>query len=60
MKLYNPLKKDSFFMQFGFNSPNWRRYSLNNLERQNKEVKKKKPKTLMEFLNAKTEKRKDK
>ncbi len=24
MKMYDPLKKDSFEMQFGFKSPNWR------------------------------------
>jgi len=23
MKIYDPLKKDSFEMQFGFKSPNW-------------------------------------
>tara|TARA_R100000908_G_C3720017_1_gene123157 strand:- start:67 stop:189 length:123 start_codon:yes stop_codon:yes gene_type:complete len=24
MKIYDPEKKDSFVMQFGFKSPNWR------------------------------------
>lgn len=23
MKMYDPVKKDSFVMQFGFKSPNW-------------------------------------
>ncbi len=29
MKMYNSEKKDSFEMQFGFKSPNWRPKSTN-------------------------------
>ena len=43
MKLYNPKLKDSFVMQFGFNSPNFTRSSLNSLKLQ-KETKKRKKK----------------
>ena len=42
MKLYNPKIKNSFQMQFGFQSPNWNRCSVNNLELQEKTKKKKK------------------
>ena len=41
MKIYNPLKKDSFIMQFGFTSPNWERCSVNSLKLQKKTKKKK-------------------
>ena len=41
MKMYDPFKKDSFVMQFGFHSPNWDRCSINNLKRQRKTKKKK-------------------
>lgn len=42
MKLYNPIKKNSFIMQFGFQSPNWKKCSIENLERQIKTKKKEK------------------
>ena len=42
MKLYNPKIKNSFQMQFGFQSTNVRKCSVNNLERQEKDKKKKK------------------
>tara|TARA_R100001086_G_scaffold220305_1_gene137177 strand:- start:1672 stop:1797 length:126 start_codon:yes stop_codon:yes gene_type:complete len=41
MKLYNPKTKNSFQMQFGFQSPNWNKCSIDNLERQEKNRKKK-------------------
>ncbi len=42
MRLYNPKIKNSFIMQFGFQSPNWNRCSVNSLELQHKTKKKKK------------------
>lgn len=41
MKLYNPKIKNSFQMQFGFQSPNWKKCSVDNLVRQARAKKKK-------------------
>ena len=41
MKMYDPKKKDSFVMQFGFHHPDWTRCSVNNLILQRKNKKKK-------------------
>ncbi len=41
MKFYNPRKKNSFQMQFGFQSPTWKKCSDENLVRQHKNKKKK-------------------
>ena len=36
MKFYNPRKKNSFQMQFGFQSPTWNKCADDNLQRQKK------------------------
>ena len=41
MKIYKPLIKDTFVMQFGFRSPNWERAAVNSLKLQMKTKKKK-------------------
>jgi hypothetical protein len=46
MNLYNPRKKNSFQMQFGFQSPSWKKCSVDSLELQEKTKKKKKSEVL--------------
>ena len=46
MNLYNPRKKNSFQMQFGFQSPSWSIAGVNSLELQAKSKKKKKSEVL--------------
>lgn len=41
MRLYNARIKNSFQMQFGFQSPSWRKCSVNSLDLQKKTKKKK-------------------